>query len=76
MDYIRQSLKDDYNYVCAQYSPEKVCDHYSISEDDVLRAHYLISDYFLEEGEEIMFGIKIMIYYHPQYIVKQQVSGI
>lgn len=58
MDYIRQSLKDDYNYVCAQYSPEKVCDHYSISEDDVLRAHYLISDYFLEEGEEIMFGIK------------------
>ena len=58
MDYIRQYLKDDYNYVCAQYSPEKVCDLCSISEDDVLRAHYLIPDYFLEEGEEIMYGVK------------------
>ena len=58
MDYIRQYLKDDYNYVCAQYSPEKVCDLCSISEDDVLRAHYLISDYLLEEGEEIMYGVK------------------
>ena len=58
MDYIRKELKDDYNYVYTQYSPEKVSAHCSISEDDVLRAHYLISDYFLEEGEEIMFGVK------------------
>lgn len=59
MDHVKKALKDDYDWVCKQYNVvDEIDNGLIINENDVLKAHYLISDYFLDEGEEIVYGVK------------------
>lgn len=59
MEHIRKVLLEDYERVCKTYNTKnKTCECCVITENDVLRAHYLISDYFLDEGEEVVYGVK------------------
>jgi len=59
MEHIRKVLLEDYERVCKIYNTKNDrCDGCVITENDVLRAHYLISDYFLDEGEEVVYGVK------------------
>lgn len=58
MEHIRKELLEDYERVCKTYNAKNnTCDGCVITENDVLRAHYLISDYFLDE-EEVIYGVK------------------
>ncbi len=59
MEHIRKILLEDYERVCKIYNTKNdCCDGCVITENDVLMAHYLISDYFLDEGEEVVYGVK------------------
>ena len=59
MEHIRKELSEDYERVCKTYNTKNsTCNGCVITENDVLRAHYLISDYFLDEGEEVVYGVK------------------
>lgn len=59
MEHIRKELLEDYERVCKTYNTKNnTCNGCVITENDVLRAHYLISDYFLDEGEEVVYGVK------------------
>ncbi|HBV83450.1 MAG TPA: hypothetical protein DEB74_11820 [Lachnospiraceae bacterium] len=59
MEHIRKVLLEDYERVCKTYNTQNdTCVGCVITENDVLRAHYLISDYFLDDGEEVVYGVK------------------
>lgn len=58
MNNINSALLDDYKRVCATYNPDDTGRYGYISENDVLKAHYIISDYFLDAGEKIVYGVK------------------
>ena len=50
-------LKSDYDRYSKEINNEGY-DEFLIKPDDVLRAHYLIADYFLDTGEEVLYGVK------------------
>lgn len=59
MDSIAQHLKQDYRRFCEQIPDNDPFEGNLIGYDDVLRAHYLISDYFENTtGEESVYGVK------------------
>jgi len=53
MDTIRPQLRDEYRRWFKKLGRAPLGSQCVISMDDVLRAHYLLVDYFIEEGEEI-----------------------
>lgn len=59
MKYIRSELFNDYERECRERDvlagTRAGC---MICEDDILRAHYIIADYFIEEGEAVVYGVK------------------
>ncbi len=59
MKYIRSELFNDYTRECRERDilagTRAGC---VICEDDILRAHYIIADYFIEEGEAVVYGVK------------------
>ena len=59
MDSISQHLKEDYDRFCKQIPDNNEFTCPLISYEDVLRAHYLISDYFESTtGENCIYGVK------------------
>lgn len=57
MDGLRKDIREDFDYSLKQYNPSKDCDNALLSEYEVMKAHYYLSDYFLSEGESVRFGI-------------------
>jgi len=57
MDTLRIDIRQDFEYSIRTYAPDKDTHGGILSEYDVLKAHYFLSDYFLSEGEEVRFGI-------------------
>lgn len=57
MNYLQPVLKDDYEYVVKTYHPSEYKENNCLSELDVLKAHYILSDFFLEKGEAVRFGV-------------------
>ena len=57
MEHLLPALKQDYHYVVEKYKPKEYVPSGMISEMDVIRAHYLIADYFISEGDEVHYGI-------------------
>lgn len=58
MEFLPKALKDDYQRYTKIIHNEGY-ENFIIKPDDVLRAHYLIADYFLGLGEqEILYGVK------------------
>lgn len=55
---LRKDIQEDFNRVVKQYSPRMETMNGGLSEYDVLKAHYIVSDYFISEGDQIVFGIK------------------
>lgn len=58
MEHLLPALKQDYVYVVDKHKPKEYVPSGMISEMDVIRAHYLIADYFISEGDEVHYGIK------------------
>ena len=57
MDSLRIDVRHDLEYSLKTFSPsENLCGGI-LSEYDVMKAHYFLSDYFLSEGEQVRFGI-------------------
>lgn len=57
MNYLKPALRDDYEYIVRTYHPNEFKENNCLSESDVLKAHYILSDFFLDKGEEVRFGI-------------------
>lgn len=58
MDSLPKPLKDDYKRY-SQIIHNEGYEKFVIKPDDVLRAHYLIADYFIGVGEkEVLYGVK------------------
>lgn len=59
MEHIESVLLDNYLQMKSRYCVSEYSDLETISEDDVLRSHYLMADYFYEEDDKfLLFGIK------------------
>ena len=57
MNYLKPQLRDDYDYVVRTFNPSDYRIDNCLSELDVLKAHYILSDFFLDKGEEVRFGV-------------------
>lgn len=57
MDYLADSLREEYEYEVRQFNPSEKADGHGLSELDVLKAHFILSDYFLKEGESVRYGL-------------------
>lgn len=57
MNTLRTDVREDFEYTLRTYTPDEDSHGGILSEYDVLKAHYFLSDYFLSEGEEVRFGI-------------------
>ncbi|MDR1089637.1 MAG: Fic family protein [Prevotella sp.] len=59
MEHIERVLLSDYSQMKRRHCVSEDSDLETISEDDVLRSHYLMADYFYEEDDKfLLFGIK------------------
>ncbi|WP_455250380.1 type II toxin-antitoxin system death-on-curing family toxin [Porphyromonas sp.] len=52
------SLKQSFEYICKVHKPREYTDSGGLTELDVVKAYYILSDYFYREGEQLHFGIK------------------
>ena len=57
MDYLDSRLKEQYCYEVRAFSPKDFREGNGLSELDVLKAHYILSDYFLKRGEAVSYGV-------------------
>lgn len=57
MDLLPIALKNDYERYTKVIHNEDY-DEFLIKPDDVLRAHYLIADYFISNDEDVLYGVK------------------
>ena len=55
---LRADIQENFDRVIKEYNPRKKTINGGISEYDVLRAHYIVSDYFLSEGDYVIYGLK------------------
>lgn len=55
---LRKDIQADFDRVVKQYSPRMETINGGLSEYDVLKAHYIVSDYFISEGDQIVYGVK------------------
>jgi death-on-curing family protein len=58
MENLRADIKADFERVLKKYKPCREVLAGGLSEYEVLKAHYIISDYFISEGESVFFGVK------------------
>lgn len=52
------SFKRSFEHTCRTYNPREYTDSGGLTELDVVKAYYILSDYFYREGEQLHFGIK------------------
>ncbi len=57
MDHLRKDIREDFEYSKRQYNPAEDCNGGLLSEYEIMKAHYILSDYFLSEEESVRFGI-------------------
>lgn len=57
MDYLDDRLREQYSYEVKTFSPREYSEGNGLSELDVLKAHYILSDYFIKRGEAVSYGI-------------------
>lgn len=57
MNYLAPQLKDDYEFIVREFCPEDNHADGRISEMDVLKAHYVLSDFFIKRGDAVRFGV-------------------
>ena len=57
MEYLSEQLKDNFEYEVRQFSPKEYTEGKGLSELDILKAHYILSDYFLKKGETVRYGL-------------------
>ena len=57
MEYLAEALRDEYEYEVRQFQPSTMAEGVGFSELDVLKAHYILSDYFLKTGEGVRYGL-------------------
>ena len=57
MNYLKPALRDDYEYIVRTFHPSEYKENNCLSELDVLKAHYILSDFFLDNGEAVRFGV-------------------
>lgn len=57
MNNLKPSLKSDYDFIVRTFKPSDYRVETGLSELDVLKAHYILSDFFLDKGEAVRFGI-------------------
>lgn len=57
MESLRPDIRADLDYSLKTFQPSREKTGIELSEYDVMLAHYFLSDYFLDEGESVRFGI-------------------
>ena len=58
MKNLSSDFKLDFERVLNKYNPRDYSESGGLSELDVVKAYYILSDYFYKEGEQMCFGIK------------------
>lgn len=55
---LRKDIQEDFERVVKLYNPRTETISGGLSEYDVLKAHYIVSDFFISEGDQIVYGVK------------------
>lgn len=55
---LRKDIQEDFDRVVNLYTPRMETLNGGLSEYDVLKAHYIVSDYFISEGDQVVYGVK------------------
>lgn len=55
---LRKDIQEDFDRVVKLYNPRMETLNGGLSEYDVLKAHYIVSDYFISEGDQVVYGVK------------------
>ena len=58
MENLQPAIRADFERIIKTYNPCKEPLGGGLSEYEVLKAHYIISDYFISEGDAVFFGVK------------------
>lgn len=58
VDSVSAKLREDYGRWCTKIGDDHFASERCVGYRKVLQAHYLLTDYFLGEGENVFFGIK------------------
>ena len=57
MNYLKPELRDDFEYIVRTFNPSDYKEDNGLSEIDIVKAHYILSDYFLDQGEAVRYGV-------------------
>ena len=55
---LRTDIQNDFDRVVQLYTPRQETLSGGLSEYEVLKAHYIVSDYFISEGDMVLYGVK------------------
>lgn len=55
---LRTDIQKDFDRVIKLYNPRQETLSGGLSEYEVLKAHYIVSDYFISEGDMVLYGVK------------------
>lgn len=51
------SIQNEYEYSLRKYKPKNIIDDCILSEMDVIKAHFVLADYFVRKGEMARYGV-------------------
>lgn len=57
MEYLDNKLREQFEYEVKTFSPKEYSEGNGLNELDVLKAHYILSDYFIKKGEAVSYGV-------------------
>lgn len=57
MEYLAKALLNEYEFEVGHFMPNDKTDGRGLSELDVLKAHFILSDYFVKTGESVRYGL-------------------
>lgn len=57
MEYLSDALRNEFDYEVRTFNPSDFKEGNGLSELDILKAHYILSDYFIKQGESVSYGL-------------------
>ncbi len=57
MNYLKPALRDDFDFIVRTFNPSEYKEENCLSELDIIKAHYILSDFFLDKGEAVRYGV-------------------
>lgn len=57
MEYLSDALRSEFDFETRTFNPSDYKEGNGLSEMDILKAHYILTDYFIKQGEAVSYGL-------------------